>query len=106
MSEASTVLGRIATELDHARDRQDAVSTALGHEGLARQFREFTGNWGRHRRLLVEEITAVRKSVDSAMAAFGELDGALAQALVDARSASGGAAPVVVPRVSGSVVAQ
>lgn len=82
------VLTRIADELDHAGARQEPVLLAVGHHGLARQLKEFTGNWERHRRLLVDEVRGVGQAVSNAAQAFWELDGALQQALVEADSSS------------------
>jgi hypothetical protein len=74
-------LARIAQQLGRADADREAIRGVLGHRGLAEAMGEFTGNWDRYRRDLVEELRGVSGGLRAVSEAWRRQDIALAEGL-------------------------
>ena len=91
LQEARASLGVIASQFAAATQRRDASSGIWGSQEVRDAMGAFVDDWGRHRRLLGEDLETFAGKVEGIVKGFGDTEAELADTF--RRPGAGGAAP-------------
>ncbi len=91
LGDARAALDAITREFSRATERRDASAGVWGADEVRDVMHAFVDDWGRHRRLLCEDLEAFGAKVDGMMTAFRDTDQELAGALERPAPAPAGA---------------
>jgi hypothetical protein len=72
--ESAGVMRTISAEFTDAARVRELLEWSFGSGEVAEAMADFTGNWDRHRRLLVEGLSGLADQTEAVSAGFAELD--------------------------------
>ncbi|MFF0204136.1 hypothetical protein [Streptomyces sp. NPDC005017] len=80
LKESARQLGEIQKEFKDLEDWRDDITSVVGAPQIKDAMKDFTDNWDKNRKRLLESLETVGKMVEGTREAFKGLDDDLAQA--------------------------